>query len=165
MLDRRHVLLLGVWGALSAGAPVMTPVLAADPAARTFLTSIYNSYKGKNGNGIALDSEATVKRYFEPGLAALIIKDQKDAESKGDVPALDGDPFIDAQDWDIASFDITVQDTGSNKATGTVKFQNAEQAVTVVLALVKLREGWRIADITWQRDNETSTLRGLFVQP
>ena len=35
---------------------------------------------------------------------------------------------------------------------------------TIVLELVKLKEGWRIADITWQRDGETETLRGLFVQ-
>ena len=161
MLNRRHVLLLGVLGVVSTGAPVM----AADPAVRTFLTSIYNSYKGKTGNGIALDSDANVRRYFEPALAALIIKDRKEAETKGDVPRLNGDPFIDAQDWDIATFDIAVQDTAPNTATGTVKFQNADQPVTVVLQLVKLREGWRIADIAWQRDNETSTLRGLFVQP
>ena len=50
MLDRRHVLLLGVLAAVST----VVPVMAADPAARTFLTTIYNSYKGKSGNGVAL---------------------------------------------------------------------------------------------------------------
>jgi hypothetical protein len=160
MLDRRHVLLLGVLAAVSTG----TPVMAADPAAQAFLVSLYNNYKGKGGNGVALDKEAVVRRYFEPALAALIIKDRKDAESRGDVPSLDGDPFVDAQDWEIAAFDIAVRDTAPNKATGTVKFQNFDKAVTVVLDLVKLREGWRIADITWQRDGENSTLRSLFGQ-
>ena len=161
MLNRRQTIAL----AIAASAVTVTEANAADPAARTFLASIYNAYKGKNGNGIPLDGEAVIKRYFEPGLAALIIKDQKDAESRGDVPMLDGDPFIDAQDWDIASFDIAVQDTGPNKARGTVKFQNTDKAMTVVLDLVKLREGWRISDITWAHDNESSTLRGLFAPP
>ena len=161
MLNRRDALLLGMLAATLAGVPAV----AADSSARAFLIAIYNAYKGKNGNGIPLDSEATIKRYFEPSLAALIFKDQKDAETRGDAPTLDGDPFIDAQDWEISAFDITVSETAPNKATGTVKFQNVDQPVTVILELVKLREGWRIADITWQRDNESSTLRGLFVQP
>jgi len=33
-----------------------------------------------------------------------------------------------------------------------------------VLDLVKLKQGWRIADITWPRDGETATLRGLLSQ-
>ena len=127
-------------------------------------TTIYNSYKGQAGNGISLDSAATIRRYFEPALAALIIKDQKEAESRGDAPALDGDPFVDAQDWEIKSFDIAIEDLAANKARATVKFQNFDKARTVSLDLIKLREGWRIADITWQRDGESSTLRALFAQ-
>jgi hypothetical protein len=34
-----------------------------------------------------------------------------------------------------------------------------------VLDLVKLREGWRISDITWERDGDRSTLRALFTPP
>ena len=161
MLTRREM----VAAAFASGLLPVAGANAADPAARSFLTSIYNSYKGKNGNGVRLDSEAAIKHYFEPALAALIIKDQKEAEGRGEVPALDADPFVDAQDWEIASFDIAVEDTGPSKARGTVKFQNMDKAVTVLLDLVKLREGWRISDITWQRDNGTSTLRALFVQP
>ena len=33
---------------------------------------------------------------------------------------------------------------------------------TVVLALVKLKDGWRIHDITWQRDGKAETLRGMY---
>jgi hypothetical protein len=42
-----------------------------------------------------------VRRYCEPELAALIIKDRKDA--RGEVGKLDFDPFIDAQDWEIVA--------------------------------------------------------------
>ena len=102
-----------------------------------------------------------MKRYFEPKLATLIIKDRNKAAKRGDVSTLDMDPFIDAQDWDISAFDIAVRDTGADKATATVSFKNMGKPTTVVLDLVKLREGWRIADINWGRK---PTLRGLFAK-
>ena len=137
---------------------------AADAAARSFVVAIYNSYKGKNGNGISLDGDAKIRRYFEPALAELISKDQKDAASRGEAPALDGDPFVDAQDWDIQTFEVTMRDTAPNKASATVTLQNLGKPVTIVLDLVKLKEGWRIADIAWQREGGTETLRELFAQ-
>jgi hypothetical protein len=159
MLTRRETILLGAIGAIAAAAQAD----AADTSARAFLTAIYNTYKGKNGKGIALTSDATIRRYFEPGVAALMIKDMKESEKKGEVPALDGDPFIDSQDWEIETFDIAVKDTGPDKANGTVTFDSFGKTVTVVLDLVKLKEGWRVYDITWQRDGQTETLRGLYV--
>src|ERR1700722_18975007 len=116
MLSRRTMML----GAVSMA--VARPALAADPAATAFVTAIYVAYKGKNAEGIRLDTEANIRRYFEPSLAALVIKDQKDAARRHDVPNLDGDPFVDAQDWDIAAFDIAVTDTVTDTATATVKF-------------------------------------------
>ncbi len=50
--------------------------------------------KGKNRNGISLNSDATIRRYFEPGLAGLIIKDRKDAADRGEAPTLSSDPFV-----------------------------------------------------------------------
>ena len=156
MLNRR-TLLLGL-----VGATMAKRALAADPSAEAFVTAIYTAYKGKNAKGVALDKDADIRRYFEPSLAALMIKDIKDAARKGDVPELDGDPFIDAQDWDIASFDIAVSDTGADTATATVKLVNLGKPDTIVLALVKLKDGWRIRDITWQRDGKAETLRGMY---
>jgi hypothetical protein len=156
MLNRR-TLLLG-----AAGAAMAKPALAADPSAEAFVTAIYAAYKGKNAKGIPLDKDADIRRYFEPSLAALMIKNIKDAARKGDVPELDGDPFIDAQDWDIASFDIAVSDTGADTAAATVKLVNLGKPDTIVLALVKLKDGWRIRDITWQRDGKAETLRAIY---
>ena len=48
------------------------------------------AYKGTNSKGISLDSDAMLRLYFDPGLAALIIKDRRDANKRGDVPELDG---------------------------------------------------------------------------
>src|ERR1700689_1283423 len=144
MLSRRTIILGAVCMA------VAKPALAADPGAAAFVTAIYAAYKGKNANGIRLDTEANIRRYFEPSLAALMIKDQKAAARRHDAPNLDGDPFVDAQDWDIAAVDIAVTDTANNAARATATFKNGDTPATVVLDLVKINDNWRISDITWQ---------------
>ena len=156
MLSRRTIILGGAWATIAKSA------LAADPGALAFVTAIYAAYKGKNAKGIRLDTEAGIRRYFEPSLAALMIKDQKDAARRHDVPNLDGDPFVDAQDWDIAAFDIAVTDTVNNTASATVKFRNSDTPTVVVLDLIKTGNDWRVGDITWQHDGKKETLRGLY---
>jgi hypothetical protein len=156
MLSRRTIILAAV------GLAATKPAFAADAAAIAFVTAIYAAYKGKNAKGIRLDTEANIRRYFEPSLAALMIKDQKDAARRHDAPNLDGDPFVDAQDWDIAAFDIAVTDTVDNAASATVKFRNADSPTVVVLDLVKTGNEWRVSNITWQHDGKKETLRGLY---
>ncbi len=151
--------------ALCAAAGAAGSVRADDSPALAFVKAIYAAYKGKNTKGVAIDTDAQLRRYFEPSLAALISKDRKDAAKHHDVPTLDGDPFIDAQDWEIKSFDVTVNDLGGGKATSTVKFVNAGEPVTVTLDLVSgtgNANPWRISDITYLRDGKPETLRGLF---
>lgn len=157
MINRRN-LFLGV------GALLAVPVFAADQSARDFVTAIYDAYKGKDAKGHPLDDAAAIRRYFEPALAALMIKDQNAAAKRGDVGALDGDPFIDAQDWDIKDFDTAVAESAPGKAAATVKFTNLGTPKTIVLDLIKLKSGWRINEITWQRDGKSETLRALFRQ-
>ena len=157
MLTRR-TLILG-----AAGAAIAAPAFAAaDPSSTAFVTAIYAAYKGKGAKGIHLDNEANIRRYFEPSLAALMIKDQKDAARRHEPPSLDGDPFVDAQDWDIAAFDIAVSDTVNNAASATVKFRNGDTPAAVVLDLVKTGNDWRVGDVTWQNDGKKETLRGLY---
>ena len=159
MLTRRHLLLI------AACAVIASPALAADQSAREFVAAIYAAYKGKNTKGIQLTNDREIRRYFAPALAALIIKDRKDAAKRNEVGALDGDPFIDAQDWEISSFDIAVSEPTPDKAVATVKFTNDTPKV-VVLDLVKLKTEWRISEITWRRDNNQSeTLSSLFGKP
>ena len=79
------------------------------------------------------------------------------------MPTLDGDPFIDAQDWDISAIDIAVRDASPDKAVATVSFKNIDRATTVMLDLIKIKSDWRIANIIWQREGgKKETLRGLY---
>ena len=158
MLSRRAVL------CAAAGLAVAAPALAADAAAQAFVTQIYDAYKGKDSKGHPLDDDRAIRGAFEPTLAALIIKDQHAAAKRGEVGTLDGDPFIDAQDWEIDAFDIAVADVAPDKAQATVKFTNLGSPQTIVLDLTRIKAGWRISDITWMRDGKGASLRALFVR-
>jgi uncharacterized protein DUF3828 len=152
MIARRSVLIAVCIGLACA----IGGARAAEPSAKAFVDAIYAAYPGKDAKGVPLDSNAKVRRYFAPATAALIIKDRKDA--RGEVGMLDSDPFIDAQDWQIDAVAVAVQDIAANKARATVAFTNLGRPTTVVLDLVKLKQGWRISDIAWDRGQ---TLRGL----
>ena len=129
--------LAAAFGAASAPLALSLGATAADASALAFVTDIYSAYKGKDAKGHPLDDERAIRRYFEPSLAALMVKDQKIAAKRGEVGLLDFDPFIDAQDWEISAFDIAVDDTAPAKATA--KFTNFDKAATVRLDLVKVK--------------------------
>jgi hypothetical protein len=93
---------------------------------------------------------------------ALIVRDQKAAAKRKEVPTLNGDPFIDAQEWEVTGLDITVTDAPPDKAVATVTYKNFDVPVKVVLNLVKIKNDWRIADIISTQQGRTQSLRGLF---
>jgi hypothetical protein len=159
MLTRRTLIL----GAACAPLVAATAARSTDVSALAFVTNIYNGYKGNDSPGHALDSEPVIRRYFEPSLATLMVKDQKLAAKRGEVGTLDFDAFVDAQEWEISDFDIAVSDTAPGKATATVKFTNLGKPTIVSLDLVTIKNDWRIRDITWQIDGKSQTLRGLYV--
>jgi hypothetical protein len=164
MPTRRTIILVATFpvAAFGAGSTALALSLgatAADASALAFVTSAYN---GKDAKGHPLDDERAIRRYFEPSLAALMVKDQKIAAKRGEVGLLDFDPFIDAQDWEISNIDIAVDDGAPGKATATVKFTNFDKAATVRLDLIKIRNDWRIADITWLRDGKQDNLRKIY---
>lgn len=131
-------------------------------AALAFVKAIYSTYTKPGSDGVLIDSSAKLRRYFEPQLAEVMNKDQEDAARHHDVGTLDGDPFIDAQDFEIKKFDVVIKDGEPGKATATVLFTNLGDAKTIVLDLVTVKNAWRIYDITWMHDGKPETLRGLF---
>ena len=156
MLSRRSFTL----GAACAGLATAAP--AADTSPTAFITAIYNSYKGKDAKGTPLDNERTIRRYFEPKLAAAMVKDQKTSKRRNEVGQLDFDPFLDAQDWEVETFDIAVTNPAAGKAQATVKFVNGDP-MTVTLDLVQASNSWRIYDIAWLVGGKTDTLRKMFI--
>ncbi len=152
-LTRRTILLSAVCVAANRAA------LADDASALALVNGIYAAYRGKDAKGLPLTDTATLRRYFDPSLVTLIVEDQRNAARRNEAPKLDGDPFVDAQDWEIPEFDIAVADTGPGKATATVKFVNQGEPATVVLELVTVNANWRISDIVWSHDGKPETSR------
>jgi hypothetical protein len=160
MPTRRRLLLLAAGLLVMPG--IAAPAAAADAAATAFVTKIYDAYKGKGAKGLDYASEAGMRRYFEPSLVALMVADEKAAAKRKEPPTLDGDPFVSAQEWEVATFDIDVTDVPPDKAVATVTFKNYDKPVRNVLNLVKVKNSWRIADITTTQDGTTESLRGMF---
>ena len=110
-----------------------------------FLRGIYTPYPNHDFKGQPFWQ---VDRFFAPDLARAIEADMREAKRRGEVPRLDGDPFVDAQDWDIAKLAISVKTEGP-KAIGVVSFENQGKPTEIKLDLVRTGMGWRITDIKW----------------
>lgn len=150
-------LLVGAVAGVAAAAPANSKETALQ-----FLQNIYSHYLGddRTAKGIFLDKPADIRRYFVDDLANMIIADDEAAAKAGDVPNLDGDPFIDAQDWDIKNLSVHIDSQDAQHAAATVHFENVKQPITIHLSLVETPRGWRIWDIVWPDDE--GTFRGLY---
>jgi Protein of unknown function (DUF3828) len=132
-------------GVLLALAALPLPALAQPGSPEAFLQGIYNPYLKDDFKG---QPYWQVSRYFVPDLARAIEADMREAKRRGEVPKLDGDPFLDAQDWQIKDLAISVKADGP-KATGKVTFKNLGKSTEIILDLLQTQAGWRIADIQW----------------
>jgi len=143
-------------------AVLTAPAFAAPQSAEAFLQVIYSHYRGNASKGVMLEKDADYRRYFTDDLVNLIIADEKAAAKSGDVPNLDGDPFIDAQDWQITHLTIHIDSETATAAQATVKFVNTKEPKIIRLSLVQTPKGWRIYNIVWSGDE--GTFRGLYMK-
>ena len=129
----------------------------AQTTPQAFLEAIYQPYLAHDFKG---QSYTQVNRFFAPDLARAIERDVRDAQRRMEVPALDGDPFIDAQDWEISKLSISAKVDGA-KATALVGFENLGKPVSLTLDLIQTPVGWRIANI----EAPSGSLRALYKLP
>ena len=139
-------------------ALMIVPTRAQEMTPKAFLETIYRNYSTTNSPGTRIDSKRALERYFTPPVVAMIEKDAKAAKAKGEPPGLNGDPFIDAQDWEVKNLKIAISHQGAAKASATVIFSNYGEDRSVRLNLVRTAAGWRIDDIRWRK----GSLRGLY---
>ena len=146
----------------AAGLTAKTPVAPTGQSAEGFLHSIYYRYVGPQDKARPIDysKPSELRYYFEPSLARSIYKDFIRAKKADDVPALDADPFIDAQDWEIKSFDIQVTPVDGDHANAVVKFNNTGEHKVLHIQLLRIAGNWRIHDIDY--GGGEGTLRGLY---
>ena len=142
--------------ALLGALPFALPRTAAaqQESASSFVNGIYQPYRQKGFKG-QLYTEA--ERWFEPELAAAMQRDFAAAKQRNEVPLLNGDPFIDAQEWEITSLSVAVTTEGE-RAAAAVALVNLGKPHAVALTLVRTPAGWRIVDIV----ASSGSLRGLY---
>jgi hypothetical protein len=145
---------------LVAGALIATSAAVAQGASPlTFLEAVYKPYRTNNrAKAIDIGKPEVIRRHFAPVLAKAMIKDQIEARKKQEAPLLNGDPFVDAQDWQIADLKIEMISASRRNATGIVTFTNANEPRRMTLDLVKTGDGWRIHEIK----TPSGSLRELF---
>ena len=136
-LSRRLLLAGGIMIALRSAE------VLAQTTAQAFVESLYRPYLDAGFQG---QPYGDTGRFFAPALAQAMDRENREAKRRNEVPALNGDPFIDAQDWEISQLSIDVTTSGDS-ATARVSFQNFGVSRRVLLELVKTPAGWRIADI------------------
>ena len=118
---------------------------AQSSAALDFLKSIYEPYKQAGFKG---QPYWEARRFFVTDLAEAIERDFAEAKKRKEVPNLDGDPFINAQDWNVHSVNYAVTEMRSAKrAAGAVALDNLGTPTLLALFLVETPQGWRIDDI------------------
>ena len=97
-----------------------TAAAAQQQTPQAFLESIYQLYRQKGFKG---QPYWELDRFFAPDLARTIERDMREAKRRGEVPTLDGDPFVDAQEWEVTTLSLASAVSGST-ATGAVSFLN-----------------------------------------
>jgi len=127
---------------------------AQEQTAQAFLQSIYAPYLKRDFKGQPYTEAA---RFFAPDLARAMDRDMRQAKQRGQPPTLDGDPFVDAQEWQVTAL-IVRSSGGSDSATGVVTFENFGKPKRLAIELVKTPAGWRIADIA----GSGGSLRSLY---
>jgi Protein of unknown function (DUF3828) len=126
--------------AAAAAAATTVPAFAQADDALAFVRSLYKL------KALWSDVEANRLQYLTPDFAALI--DENDKYSSEPDYAVDYDPLVQAQDWDVLkNFKLTLENAAGAKATVRASFVNLDQPVTVRLDLVKTADGWRVSDI------------------
>lgn len=131
------------------------PLLAQSGTPQAFLDSIYRPYAGKTFKGHDYDKS---ERWFASPLREAMERDYTEARKRNEVPTLNGDPFIDAQDWEIADVAVDTWSTGPTTAMAVASFTNFGKPMRVTLELVSTPAGWRISEIK----APSGSLRALF---
>lgn len=128
---------LGLLLAFVAPAAAQTPIFD-DPAG--LVDYAYQPYRN------AAPANWAAKPIYSPSLLALF-KTEAARTAAGDAAALDFDPFVNGNDYQLTDLSITETATRNDKSLVAVSFTNSGAAQQLMFTLVRRVEGWKIDDI------------------
>ncbi|MET3898592.1 hypothetical protein ABIB57_002541 [Devosia sp. UYZn731] len=134
-----------------------TGIVAAQPydTPDALLQAFYARY-------LAADTDFSDEGEFRSaGLQALYDADAQ-ATPEGDSGALDFDPFIDGQDWQITDLQIGAAGIAGDYASADVSFKNFGEERTLSYDLVKEDGGWKIDDVESKTPGNEYRLSEIF---
>ncbi len=141
---------------------VASSAVAAGDGPEEVIRELYKAHRPWEHKELNLANRAVLWKYFSPELTKLFLKNaqlERDCP-KGDLCGIDFDPILGAQDFDdhlnfkLRITETTPLQTGRFEARFKLfNEEKAEQEQILVFQLVQLKNGWRIDDIIYTKDN------------
>ena len=141
---------------------VTSSAVAAGDGPEEVIRALYQAHRPWEHKELNLGNRAVLSKYFSPELTKLFLKNaqlERDCP-KGDLCGLDFDPILGAQDFDEhLNFKLRITEaTPPQPGRFEARFklfneEKAEQEQVLVFQLVQLKNGWRIDDIIYTKDN------------
>ena len=156
MSTKRKALILALLTVVASSA------VAVEHGPEEVIRALYKAHRPWEHKKLNLGNRAVLSKYFSPELTKLFLKNaqlERDCP-KGDLCGLDFDPILGAQDFDDhLNFKLHITEATppqTDRFEARFKLFNEEkpeQEQVLVFQLVQLKNGWRIDDIIYTKDN------------
>ena len=143
---------------------VASSVAAAGEGPEEIIRALYKAHRPWEHKELNLNDRAVLSKYFSRELTRLFLKNARIERDcpKGDLCGLEFDPILGSQDFDehlnfqLHITEATPPQTGRFEARFKLFNEGKpEQEQVLVFQLVQLKNGWRIDDIIYTKDNAT----------
>ena len=141
---------------------VASSAVAAGDGPEELIRSLYNVHQPWKHKEFNLHSRDVLSKYFSPELTQLFLKNaQVERECpEGDLCGLEFDPILGSQDFDdhldfkLHITETTPPQTGRFEARFKLfNEQKPEEEQVLIFQLIQVKDGWRIDDIIYTKDN------------
>ena len=141
---------------------IASSAVAAGDGPEEVIRALYKAHRPWEHKELNLSNRAVLSKYFSPELTKLFLKNaqiERDCP-KGDLCGLEFDPILGSQDFDnnlnfkLRITEATPLQTGRFEARFKLFNEGKpEQEQVLVFQLVQMKNGWRIDDITYTKNN------------
>jgi hypothetical protein len=141
---------------------VASSSVAAEDGPEEVIRALYKAHRPWEHKELNLGNRALLSKYFSPELAKLFLKNaqlERDCP-QGDLCGLEFDPILGSQDFDdhldfkLNIAEATPPQTGRLEARFKLfNKEKPEDEQVLVFQLIQVKNGWRIDDIIYTKDN------------
>jgi hypothetical protein len=111
------------------------------------------------GEDLSHQSKSTLKKYFAPALADLLVKDAACQMKSQGICNLDFDLLFDSQDPRVTDLDVST--TSPGKVSVVYKDPVDDKATRIDFDVARVSGAWKITDVIYNRPEQVSLKRVL----